>query len=98
MQTLPTGAQFRLNIPFSMKLKLMKSISFLFVAVGLGATALSTYAGEASLSVRAFAHDTSLDLSGEQSFGTPASFQATASATALYQAGLARSYSHVDAS
>jgi hypothetical protein len=79
-------------------MNITKSIQFLSIAVGFGAAALPSRAGEAAVSVRAFAQDSSLFLTGEQSFSSPAGFQSTASETALYKAGLARSYSHVDAS
>jgi hypothetical protein len=69
----------------------------LALALGGAAITLSTHAGEAQVGVRAFAQDSSINATGEQSVGTPASFHSTASATALYAAGLSNAFVHADA-
>jgi PEP-CTERM motif len=69
----------------------------LALAFGSPAIIPSTLAGEAQVGVRAFVQDLAVNASGEQSVGTPASFHPTASATALYKAGLSNAFLHADA-
>ena len=70
------------------------------LALALGSVAIIPVmqAGEAQVSVRAFAQALAVNASGEQSVGTPGSFHSTASATALYNAGLSNAFVHTDAS
>jgi PEP-CTERM motif len=69
------------------------------LALAFGSVAITppTQAGEAQVSVRAFAQDSSVNALGEQSVGTPASFHPLATATATYAAGLSTAFVHADA-